>query len=342
MLAPRDALLAGPTLHEVLVELAISMVTLPPSALATLSPDGLVALRTVVSAGEACPAELVTRWSSATRRFINAYGPTETTVCASCAEVDRGAEPPPIGRPFANTRLYVLDEHLAPVPVGVCGELYIAGDGVSRGYLGRRSLTAERFVPDPFSGAPGTRMYRTGDVVRWRADGVLDYVGRRDAQVKIRGYRIELGEIEAVLSSVDGVGACAVVAHAHQDSTDKRLVAYVVPSAHVAPASLTTTTLRDALKSKLPDYMLPSQFVMLDAMPLTPSGKIDRKALPSPDNARPALARPYLAPRSPHEEVLAGIWCVGAPMGSWITWGAPMSRSRSAAIASSSGRSRPP
>ncbi|MFP2934076.1 condensation domain-containing protein, partial [Pyxidicoccus sp. 3LG] len=235
----------------------------------------------------------------------NMYGPTETTVWSSTHSVtasDAGAATISIGSPIANTRLYVLDASGQPVPTGAPGELFISGDGVVRGYLGRADLTAERFVPDAFSGVSGSRMYRTGDLARWRADGTLDFLGRTDFQVKVRGFRIELGEVEAVLSRHPSVRQA--VASVHRDTAgDGRLVAYVVPATGTA---LDTSTLRDFLRGHLPEHMVPSLFMALDAFPLTPNGKVDRKALPAPEQT--ATSRQYVAPRTQTEQTLADLW----------------------------------
>ncbi len=197
-------------------------------------------------------------------------------------------------------RLYVLDVDHEPVPIGVGGELYIGGVGLARGYLGRVGLTGERFVPSPFG--DGERLYRTGDLARWRADGELEYLGRIDHQVKVRGYRIELGEIEARLVEHDSVGQAVVVAR--DEGADRQLVAYIVGDGVAPEPSL----LRAHLKHSLPDYMMPSAFVLLDALPLTPNGKVDRRALPAPEGD--AVVRgEYVAPRTPVEELLASIWC---------------------------------
>ena len=209
----------------------------------------------------------------------------------------------PIGRPIANTQLYVLDGRLNAVPAGVSGELYIGGDGLARGYLNRPDLTAERFVPDPFSSQPGRRLYKTGDLVRYRSDGNLEYLGRLDHQVKVRGFRIELGEIESALLSHSRVREAVVIVR-EDTPGDKRLVAYIV-----GDSSLGISEMREYLQEKLPDYMIPSAFVMLNVMPLTPNGKVDRNGLPAPDTTRPDIAITYKAPTNAIEKVLASIWC---------------------------------
>ncbi|HEU4556864.1 MAG TPA: amino acid adenylation domain-containing protein, partial [Longimicrobium sp.] len=264
---------------------------------------GDLALRVVVFGGEALePASLrewVERRGAETPRLVNMYGITETTVHVTWRPLSRDdvleGGGSPIGVRIPDLRLYVLDPARKPVPIGVPGELYVGGAGVARGYLNRPELTAERFVDDPF--APG-RLYRTGDRVRWMADGTLEYLGRLDEQVKIRGFRIELGEVEAALRQASGVRDCAVVVR-EDEPGDRRLVAYVVREAE-------PEALRDRVRRSLPEYMLPAAFVFLDALPLTSNGKLDRKALPAPE---PASAEDrYVAPRTPVEEVLAGIW----------------------------------
>nr|WP_275899242.1 non-ribosomal peptide synthetase [Pyxidicoccus caerfyrddinensis] len=302
VLAPLEKLMPGAPLHQLLREQRLTVISLTPAALAATPADGLPELRTVISGGEALPAEVVARWTPG-RRLLNTYGPTEATVIATLTECVADGRVPSIGRPLANVRAYVLDARGEPVPVGVKGELFIGGAGVARGYSGRPALTAERFVPDPFSGETGARLYRTGDVVRWREDGTLDFVGRADAQVKVRGFRIELGEVESALAKLPPVREAVVVAR-EDGPGGKRLVGYAV-----AHEGLQTdgTTLRAALKDVLPEYMVPSAIVVLPAMPLTPNGKVDRKALPAPAFA--SDAKGYVAPRTPTEERLAEQWC---------------------------------
>ncbi|MFD0383492.1 AMP-binding protein [Streptomyces stramineus] len=257
-------------------------------------------LRSLAVGGEAFTGEVAGRWSQG-RRMFNGYGPTEATVWVTSSAPLTEAVAPPIGRPVWNTRAYVLDGALCPVPAGVPGELYIAGVQLARGYLGRPDLTANRFVADPF-GAPGERMYRTGDLVTWRADGQLDFVGRVDDQVKVRGYRIELGEIEAAVAAHPAVGQVTVVVREDRPG-DKRIVAYVVPAA--AGTEVDTDDLRARLSGHLPDYMVPSAFLRLDAFPLTPNGKLDAKALPAPDFTAAVGSE---APRTPREEVLSALF----------------------------------
>ncbi|RKG63993.1 amino acid adenylation domain-containing protein, partial [Corallococcus sp. CA054B] len=300
VLAPLEKLMPGAPLPVLLREQELSVVSLTPAALAATSSEGLPKVRTVISGGEALPADVVARWAPG-RRLLNTYGPTEATVIATFGEVVADGNVPSIGKPLANVRLYVLDAHGQPVPVGVRGELHIGGVGVARGYAGRPGLTAERFVPDDFSGEEGARLYRTGDVVRWRADGQLDFVGRIDAQVKVRGFRIELGEVENALRAAPAVKDAVVLAR--EDSPgDKRLVAYVVGDA------LDVTALRAHLKQHLPEYMVPAAFVPMDALPLTSNGKVDRKALPIPDASVLRASHAYEAPATPLEEQLAALW----------------------------------
>jgi amino acid adenylation domain-containing protein len=256
----------------------------------------------VLIGGEATPRELADQLLERAASVWNMYGPTETTIWSCVHELERGA-PVLIGRPIANTQVYVLDRHLQPVPPGVTGEIHIAGDGVARGYLGRPELTRERFLPDPFSQQPGARMYRTGDLGRLRPDGALDYLGRNDFQVKLRGYRIELGEIEANLATHPAVREAVVVAY-EEAPGDQRLVAYFTSDSPPA-----FDDLRAHLRAKLPDYMVPARFMVLDRLPLTANNKIDRKALPKPDRATaPGTSRARAMPREAVEFKLRAIW----------------------------------
>jgi amino acid adenylation domain-containing protein len=239
--------------------------------------------------------------------LINGYGPTENTTFTTCypmTDVSAPGSSVPIGRPIANTQVYILDAQLQPVPIGIAGELYTGGDGLARGYLNRPELTAEKFIPDPFSEDPAARFYKTGDLARYLPDGKIEFLGRIDHQVKIRGFRIELGEVESVLGRHPAVEEAVVIAREDVPG-DKRLVAYVVASHEPTP---TFSELRSFLEEKLPDYMIPAAFVPLDAMPLTDNGKVDRRALPAPDRMRPDLQEAFVAPRSQSEELVVGIW----------------------------------
>ena len=247
--------------------------------------------------------------------LLNGYGPTEGTTFSATYEIETLSEDAasiPIGWPIANTRIYILDARLNPVPIGAQGELYVAGAGVALGYLNRDELTAERFLRDPFSADTQGRMYRTGDLGRWRADGAIEYLGRNDEQVKIRGYRIELGEIEAQLMSHEQIKEVVVIAR-EDVAGEKRLVAYVMPESPLPldplriPAPLTVESMRMHLNGLLPDYMIPSAFVILQNFPLTRNGKLDRKALPTPEFAAYSI-QPYEAPQGEIEEILVDIW----------------------------------
>jgi amino acid adenylation domain-containing protein len=295
---------AGADLAKFINEEGITHVTLPPGVLGTV-PAGSVGPETIlVAASEACPAELAGKWSR-DRMMVNAYGPTEVTVCATVSGPLTGDGVPPIGRPVSGKQLFVLDEWLRLVQPGVTGELYIAGPALARGYLGRAGLTASRFVACPFGWA-GERMYRTGDVVRWGAGGELMFVGRADDQVKIRGFRVEPGEVEAVLRRAPGTKGAAVVAWKDRPG-DTRLVAYVVPAGQEGDAGpVTVAGLRAYAAARLPGYLVPAAFVLIDALPLTVNGKLDRAAL-SPPQYQAADAE-YLAPRSDLEQLVADIW----------------------------------
>ncbi|MFJ6432026.1 amino acid adenylation domain-containing protein [Streptomyces sp. NPDC091416] len=299
VMAPQERLMPGAPLAALLAEQRVTHVTLPPSALPSLSDDAMASVQTLAVAGESCPADLVDRWSRG-RRMLNAYGPTEATVCATMSEPLTGNTAPPIGRPIANTRTYVLDSALRPTPRGVEGELYIAGPGLARGYFGRPGLTAERFVADPY-GAPGDRMYRTGDLARWTDRGELAYSGRADDQVKVRGFRIELGEVQAELDHSPGVAQSAVIVREDRPG-DRRLVAYVVPRPQTA---VDPKALRTRLAQHLPAYMVPSVFMEVGTLPLTANGKLDRKALPAPELSGSTTGR---RPRSPQEDILCTLF----------------------------------
>src|SRR5947209_3517445 len=269
----RDEEWGGEALQELLTAQHITHVTLPPTILESLNDDNALALESVIVAGEACPASLLS-WSRH-RRMFNAYGPTETTVCATISKPLSMGTSPAIGQAVDDASVYVLDQWLNPVAVGVAGELHVAGPALARGYLNSPDLTAEKFIPDPF-GPSGSRMYRTGDRVRWRRDGELEFLGRIDQQLKIRGFRIEPGEIETLLVQHPMVAKAAVVAREDQ-AGEKCLVAYIV----AAPDQIVdNTVLQQYLLQKLPGYMVPSALVMLADLPVGPTGKIDRNALP--------------------------------------------------------------
>ena len=285
--------------HALLVEERVNVLTQTPSAVAALSPEGLDSVALLLG-GEACPAEVVDRWAPG-RVVINAYGPTETTVYASMsAPLTPGSAVVPIGAPVSTAALLVLNRWMQPVQAGVVGELYVAGRGVGVGYWRRAGLTASRFVACPF-GAPGMRMYRTGDLVRWGADGQLQYLGRADEQVKIRGHRVELGEVRAALSETDGVDQAVVIAREDRPG-DRRLVAYVTET---ATGTTDPAAMRAALADRLPGHMVPAAVVVLEAIPLTVSGKLDARALPAPEYLS---AHRYRGPADAVEETLAGIF----------------------------------
>ncbi|HEY0603024.1 MAG TPA: amino acid adenylation domain-containing protein [Herpetosiphonaceae bacterium] len=258
----------------------------------------------MISGGEALPRELADRLLACGSGLWNVYGPTETTIWSLCTSVAAGAEPVSIGRPLANTQIYLLDAQLQPVPVGVAGELYIGGVGLARGYWQRSDLTAERFIPAPFGTAAGARLYQTGDLARYRSDGSLEFLGRNDHQVKVRGFRIELGEIETVLRRHAAVHETVVVAREDRAGM-AQLVAYMIPAQEQLPSN---ADLRNFVRESLPDYMTPAVFVFLERFPLTPNGKIDRKALPAPDLERSARASSFVAPHTPIEQQLVQIW----------------------------------
>ncbi len=258
----------------------------------------------ILCGGEALSERLADQLLERAASLWNLYGPTETTVWSTTARVKASKRPVPIGRPIANTRLFILDSHLHPVPIGVPGELCVGGDGVARGYRNRPDLTAERFILNPFSDPPEARLYRTGDLARYLPDGNIEFYCRIDNQVKIRGYRIELGEVESVLAQHPAIQQAVVIAR-EDTPGGRRLVAYCVATADSNPLP---HDLRSYLKHKLPDYMIPSTFVLLDSLPLAPNGKLDRKALMAPDGGRPELDDGFAAPRTPLEETLANIW----------------------------------
>ncbi|OLE13985.1 MAG: hypothetical protein AUI36_39430, partial [Cyanobacteria bacterium 13_1_40CM_2_61_4] len=332
------SLVSGGCLHVLSYDVAMegelfrNYVTKRPIGVLKIVPSHLQALLASQPAAEILPSkylilggeplswELVERIRAAdhTCQIVNHYGPTETTVGSLTfgvnAETNSSASlTVPIGRPIANTRVYALDKYLQPQPIGVAGELYIGGAGVASGYLNQAAETAARFVADPFADEAGARLYQTGDLVRHLADGNVEFLGRVDNQVKVRGFRVELGEIEAVLAAYPGVQQAIALVRPHKDSasvssqnaSDSRVVAYIVASGAKPPSQ---DDLRDFLKLKVPDYMIPAVFVFLKSLPLTPNGKVDRAALPAPEDARPDLQKVFVAPRTPVEKELAGIW----------------------------------
>ena len=289
--------------HELVGELSESTLQLPES------------LRMVIVGGEKASSAALATWqqlAGSRVRWVNTYGPTETSVIVTSFEPENWEEIPPIlpiGRPIANTKIHILDEHLQPLPVGIPGDLFVAGPGLARGYLNRPDITAEKFINNPFSTEPGARMYKTGDRARYLATGEIEFAGRTDDQVKIRGYRVELKEIESVLGSYPGIREVVVVARENARENgpgDKHLAAYVVPSREQAP---TGSELRSYLKQKLPNYMVPSAFVLLEAMPKTPNGKVDRRAMPAPKPADYTEPNEYVAPTDELENNLVRIWC---------------------------------
>lgn len=300
----------GPALLTFLKHRHISWAILPPALLTHLEPIDLPALRTLAVAGDACPLQVVRQWSRG-RRFFNAYGPTEVTIWATLAEMD-GSRPPHIGKPIPNSQIYILDAHGNPLPPGLPGELHIGGDGLARGYLHRPELTHEKFIPNYFSTVAHSRLYKTGDLARFLPDGNIEFLGRIDHQVKIRGFRIELGEVESVLRAAIGIQDALVIARDDLPGSpgEKALVAYLVRTGDIDNAD--TALLRSWLREQLPDYMIPSALVWLDAFPLTPNEKIDRKALPLP-HADSQRREGTISPRNEIERILANTWkaCLG-------------------------------
>ncbi|MDM9382031.1 amino acid adenylation domain-containing protein [Chlorogloeopsis sp. ULAP01] len=304
------AILANNVLHlpNLPAKEEVTLINTVPSAIAELLRLNAIptSVRTINLAGEPLAKKLVQLLykHSSVQQIFNLYGPSEDTTYSTFALVKPEDSVVSIGRPITNTQVYVLDRDLKPVPIGIPGELYISGEGLARGYLNRSELTAQKFIRNPFSSELESRLYKTGDLVRYLPDGNLEYIGRLDHQVKIRGFRIELGEIEIVLSQHPAVQETIVVAR-EDIPGNKRLVAYLVLHQQPTP---TISDLRRFLKQKLPEYMVPSSFVMLDTLPLTPNGKVDRRALPAPEMAVPERELTFVTPRNPIEEMLAGIW----------------------------------
>ncbi|WP_190285818.1 non-ribosomal peptide synthetase [Montanilutibacter psychrotolerans] len=306
VLADRDTARDGLALRRMIDTRAPSVMQATPATwrmLLEVGWRGTPGLKKIISTGEALPRELADRLLPCADELWNLYGPTETTVYSALCRVTAGDGPILVGKPVDNTQIHIVDKHMQHTPTGVPGELLIGGDGLAVGYHGRPDLTAEKFIADPFTARPGGRLYRTGDLALWRRDGTIEVIGRIDHQVKLRGFRIELGEIEAVLAQHPGVTQAVV--HCREDSPgDKRLVAYVT-----ADSTPTVAALRDHLKATLPDYMVPSAFVVLDAFPLTPNGKVDRRALPAPELVAGAADEgERIAPRTEEETTLAELW----------------------------------
>ncbi len=303
VLAPTDTLLSPPKLAALMRDRKVTFASLPPAVVNLLTGQEFPDLKILMPAGEALSPELVRAWLRPGLRFCNGYGPTEDTVIATFAELDGTVLPPPIGLPVANAQAYVLDKNLNPVPVGVVGELHMGGAGVTRGYLNAPELTEQRYIPDPFSGKPEARLYKTGDLVKRLPDGNIVYLGRMDGQVKIRGLRVELGEIETALVAHPSV-AQSVVVVIEDRAGERQLAGYVrfdpdAPEAGVAD-------LRQHLSLRLPAYMVPTYLVTVEEFPLNTSGKIDKSALPAPDSSAPTAA--FVAPRTLIETVLADMY----------------------------------
>ena len=270
--------------------------------------DGCGCLRLVICSGEALRFELQEHFFARLgAELYNLYGPTEAAIDVTYWACERGSNrwTIPIGRPIANTQIYILDSHMQPVPIGVPGELHIGGDGLARGYLNRLELTAEKFVANPFSSEAGTRFYRTGDRARYLPDGNIEFLGRVDNQIKIRGHRVELEEVESALNQHPAVKESVVVLRERDLPGDKHLVGYFVPSQDSSPSVI---DLRGFLRQKVPEYMMPAIFIAIDALPLSPNGKIDRSKLPPPGDSRPNLENAFVEPRAEIEELVAQVW----------------------------------
>jgi amino acid adenylation domain-containing protein len=304
VLANQEVLLPGPSLVQLLKEEDIHAVMVTPSALMVTPYQELPGLHTLITAGEALPAELVERWAPG-RRLFNVYGPTETTVVSIVAQCRSGEGKPPIGRPLEHVPVYILDSAMHAVPVGVPGELYIGGPGVARGYLNRPDLSASRFVDSPFPETAATRFYKTGDRVQWRPDGSIDYLGRADRQIKLRGFRIELGEVEAVLTSHPAVQQ-AVATVWERGASDRLLLAHV--SLREELGGDASAELVAWLRQRLPSAMVPAAVLRVDKVPLLPSGKVNYHALPAPSALSSVASAAYHAPSSDIERRLTRIW----------------------------------
>jgi fengycin family lipopeptide synthetase D len=302
VLAPSHVLRDPIALSELMKREKITFWATVPSAIAQLPLDGAPYMETIVTGGDVCPPALAEAWGKKVN-FMNVYGPTEATVCVTAWSSKREKKiesPLPIGRPLENVQIYILDKHLNMMPIGACGEIYIAEPGLARGYLNREDLTAEKFIDNPF--VPGTKMYKSGDLGRFREDGQIEFLGRADNQVKIRGYRIELGEIESTLMQHETVKECVVIASA-DPMGQKRLVGYVV-----SPTQIDANALKAFLKETLADYMVPSYIIQIPAIPVTVNGKIDPKALPAPEDVIGTSEETYDAPENEAQRLIAEAW----------------------------------
>ncbi|PLZ31918.1 non-ribosomal peptide synthetase, partial [Fischerella thermalis WC542] len=317
VLCPRDLLLSPQDLYNLMVKEKVDCAEFVPAVLRNLmqyleeSQQQLDFMRLLICGSDVWYTKEYQKFRNfcgSHTRLINSFGLTEATIDSSWFETTTqelvNDQLVPIGRPFANTELYIFDSNLQPVPIGVPGELYIGGYSLARGYLHRPDLTCEKFIPHPYSNEPGVRLYKTGDLARYLPSGDIEYIGRIDHQVKLRGFRIELGEIEAVISQHPAISASVVIVR-EDDTANKTLVAYI--TLH-PDQTLTIPELRRFLEAKLPNYMLPTAFVILEALPLTPNGKIDRRSLPAPDPTQLISESNLVAPSTPVEEMLAGIW----------------------------------
>jgi amino acid adenylation domain-containing protein len=326
ILTTQETLTSVPDLMKIMHEQSVTTATFPPSLLRVLDPSfvsqALPTFKTLISAGEACPKEVGARWAL-DRHMFNGYGPTETTVGATIYEVQAQKKPDsqdveligvpesvstiPIGKPILNMEIYLLDANRQLVPVGVPGEIYLGGIGLARGYLNKAELTTEKFIDHPFRPGANARLYRTGDLGRFLPDGNIEFMGRVDFQVKVRGFRIELGEIESLLNQHPAVQTAVVIVREDRPG-DKRLVAYILAQTETETENLAMDELKSYLRQHLPEYMLPTAFVLIDALPLTPNGKVDRRALPAPEQSSFAMTTPYVAPSTAKEQLLASLW----------------------------------
>jgi amino acid adenylation domain-containing protein len=304
-LAKQQDLLPGAPLNEFINTNGITVVTLPPSVLATLSPDRCSSLTTILVAGEACSAALVAMWSPG-RHFFNLYGPTEATIWSTAARCTVGTvkRSPPIGRPIPRTKIYVLDGNAQPAPIGIPGEIHIGGYGLARGYLSLPELTNQRFITVGFTDSGKERLYKTGDLARYLPDGQIEFLGRVDDQLKVRGFRIEPGEIETKLKQHQSIQDAIVIA-TDGDAGARSLVAYIVP---VPGKVIVQTELSDFLEERLPKFMVPAQYMFLEALPRLPSGKVARKMLPKPTPTTTTQAHEFMPPQSALEQSIANVW----------------------------------